>query len=167
MTEGYWINYRNGKVIPIHEHETDIRNPATWKKLGFSVNDMEQFKPFKPGKDREKFLLWLLQKYPLMRVRGHGASVTFDFNNRSRQAPIDAIFDFGEDNLGPFSSLSINNYATRENVSMSFSDFESLMNSDGAEGILRVGSDIRVNSRVLRELKKIATEIDMSGLFKK
>ena len=167
MTEGYWINYRTGKAVPIHEHETDIRNPAIWKKLGFSVKDMELFKPFKFVKDREKFLLWLIQKYPLMRVRGHGTSVTFDFNNRSRQGPIDAIYDFGENNLGPFSRMSINNYATKENVEMSFSDFESLMNSDGAEGILRVGSDIRVNARILRELRKISTEIDMGDIFKK
>jgi hypothetical protein len=168
MNDGFWINYRgNTKVVPIHEHETDIRNPAIWKKLGFNVKDMELFKPFKLGRDREKFLLWLMQKYPLMRVRGHGVSTTFDFNNRSRQAPIDAIFEFGENNLGPFSRLYINNYATRENVEMSFSEFESLMNTDGAEGILRVGSDIRVNSRVLRELRRIATEIDMTTIFRK
>jgi len=167
MNDGFWINYRNGKVVQIHEHETDIRNPAIWKKLGFSAKDMELFKPFKLVNDRERFLLWLLQKYPLMRVRGHGVSTTFDFSNRSRQAPIDAIFEFGENNLGPFSRLYINNYATRGNIDMSFPEFESLMKSDGAEGILRVGSDIRVNSRVLRELRDIATEIDMTSIFKK
>lgn len=168
MNEGYWINYANGKVVPIHDHEIDIRNPQTWKKLGFNVKDMDLFKPFKVRNDREKFLLWLLQKYPLMRVRGHGNSVTFDFNSRSRQSPIDAIFEFGEDNLGPFSRISVNNYATKENVDMSYSDFVSLLDTDGAEGVLRVGSDTpRVNSRVLRELRKIATEIDMSNIFKK
>jgi len=167
MTEGFWINYSRGKVVKIHEHENDIRKLPVVKKLGLTEKDMDGFAKFQPGRDRERFLLWLMKTFPLMRVRGHGMSVTFDFDSRRRQQAIDSIYEFGQNNLGPFSQMVINNYATRESVHMSFHDFEGLFESDGAEGILRVGAEERTNARILRELRKIATVIDMGNILQR
>ncbi|MCK9154508.1 MAG: hypothetical protein M0P12_00190 [Paludibacteraceae bacterium] len=167
MNDGFWINYANGKTVRIHEHETDIRNPAIFKKLGFNIREMEAFKPFKLGVDREKFMLWLMHKYPLMRVRGHGISTTFEFDSRSRQSPLDAVFEFAENNLGPFSMLTINNFATKESVDISFGSFKDLMDSDGAEGVLRYGSTIRMNTNVLKELRKISRVLKNTDMLKK
>lgn len=167
MTEGFWINYANGRVVPIHEHEIDIRKPEVFKKLGFNVKEMEQFRPFKPVQDREKFMLWLMHKYPLMRVRGHGISTTFEFDSHSRQSALDAVFEFADNHLGDYSMLVINNLATKESISISFGKFKDLLNDEGAEGVLRHGSRIKMNSSVLKGLKAIAKVLDNKQILKK
>lgn len=167
MTDGFWINYSNGKVVKIHEHETDIRNPVVFKKLGFNVKDMELFKPFKLGKDREKFMLWLMHKYPLMRVRGHGIGTTFEFDTRSRQLALDAVLEFADDNLGEFSMLTINNLSTKESIDISFGKLKDLLDSDGVEGVLRYGNKVRFNASVLKELVKIAKQLDETKVLKR
>lgn len=161
MTEGFWINYKTGKVVPIDEHERSIRRPDVAKKLGVSALEKE-FSKFKLEKDREKFLLWLMKSAPLMRVRGHGTEVTFDFDSRSRLDPLDAIAEFGRNNLGPFSRMTINNYATKEMNYLSFQQFEELMDTSGPEGVLRIGS-----KNLAKALRKIAVEIDMAKILKK
>jgi len=156
MTEGYWINYSNLKTIEMPEHETFIRNPANAKKLGISEATIKKFDDFKPQKDREAFLTFVMKNNPVMRVRGHGTMVTFEFYNRSKKNPLDAIWVFGKKNLGPFSHLNIVNLATNETIEMNFEEYEELIDRGGYSAVLKAASI----SRGRKAAKKIAKVVD-------
>jgi hypothetical protein len=159
MQEGYWINFRTGKTFEVHEHEQWIRDVKNAKKLGVSASTIGLFGNFVPGKDRDKFLVFIMQHNSVMRARGHGSYVAFEYASRERQDPMDAILLFGKQNLGPFSTLTISNFATKENTQMSFQQFEEEMDSGGAEAVLRIaGATQRIvfNRRIARELLAIS-----------
>ena len=160
MTEGYWINYSSGKIFSIHEHEQWIRDPKNAKSLGLSPILIKSFGKFKPERDRDKFLLFLMRQAPIMRVRGHGSYITFEFSSSSRQTVMDEILMFCKKNAGPYTTLYINNFTTKETVQMPFIQFEETMDSDGAEGVLRAASrKLPVKSSIEKELVKIAKEL--------
>jgi hypothetical protein len=161
MNEGYWINYERDITIPIDEHERFIRDPKNAKKIGLSPSVIKSFSKFKPVQDRDRFLLFLMQQAPIMRVRGHGSSITFEFSTHSRQTAMDSIWVFGKENAGPFTMLNIVNFATGEKVEMLFQDFEELMDSGGAEGVLRAASihRISVKPKIASALVKLAKEL--------
>lgn len=164
MTEGYWINFKmgaHGKIVPIREHEIDIRVPSIYKKLGIDEATAKTFSKFKVGKDREKFMTMLMTKFPLIRVRGHGNTTTFEYAHWGRNSVIDAILNFAEENLGAFSSIAINNLATGESNNLSFSEFKEKYAEKGAEAIMRKGSEIE------EELCKIAKQVKDSKPTKK
>lgn len=159
MQEGYWINYRTGKTFEIREHEQWIRDPKNAKRLGVSASTIAMFGNFEPEKDRDKFLVFIMQHNPVMRARGHGSYVSFEYASRERQDPMDAILMFGKQNLGPFSHVAISNFSTRESTQMSFQEFEEMMDSGGAEAVLRVAGATRkiaFNRRIARELLAIS-----------
>lgn len=159
MTEGYWINYNTGKMIEMPEHESFIRDPKNAKKLGVPPNVHTMAANIK---DREKYLLFLLQHAPLMRVRGHGASVGFQFATHSRQDAMDAILSWGKNNAGPMTWLMIDNFATKESTQMNFEQFEEQMDSGGAEAILRVAGATqkwRQSNKIVSELLAVSRKI--------
>lgn len=163
MRDGYWINYRTGKIIPIHDHEQWIRDKQNAKKLG--VPDRVHAMGKGLG-NRETYLLFLMTHAPIIRVRGHGSSVTFEMHSRERQEVMDAIWMWGKKNAGPFTWMNITNFATKENTQMTFDDFEKQMDSGGAEAMLRVAgttSPISVESGVVRELLDISRELFVQG----
>ena len=159
MTEGYWINYNTGKMIEMPEHESFIRDPKNAKKLGVPPNVHTMAANIK---DREKYLLFLLLHAPLMRVRGHGASVGFQFATHSRQDAMDAILSWGKNNAGPMTWLMIDNFATKESTQMNFEQFEEQMDSGGAEAILRVAGATqkwRQSNKIVSELLAVSRKI--------
>jgi hypothetical protein len=122
MKEGYWINYRTGKVFKIHEHEQWIRDAANARKLGLSRQVIDGFCDFKPAVDRSRFLLFLMTKCPIMRVRGHGDDVTFEFRARSMARPMAAIRQWAGRNAGPMTLLNIVNLANMKRVHVLYKD---------------------------------------------
>jgi hypothetical protein len=163
MREGYWINYSTGKIVQIDEHETWIRNPKNAKMIGVP-----------PGvhaiagniDNREKYLMFLMEHAPIMRVRGHGTDVAFEFHSRRRQQVMDSILEWGNQNAGPFTFMNIVNLATRESTQMNFQDFEKYMGEGGAEAVMRVAastSKFKVSIRVARELARISRELESAG----
>lgn len=160
MKEGYWINYKNGKEFPIHEHEQWIREPKNAKKLGLSANVIKAFSKFKPEKDRDKFLLFIMKSAPVMRVRGHGNYATFEYASRNRRDPMDAIWMWGQQNAGDFTGLRIINFSTKEEVSIMYGEFERLMDI-GPDEVMRHASveDIVIKKSVVRELLAISKEL--------
>ena len=159
MNEGYWINYKADKVIPITEHETWIRDPKNARKLGVpaSVHTFAQ-----KIKNRDKYLMFLMEHAPIMRVRGHGAYVSFEFHSRSRQDPMESIWMWGKQNAGPFTTMLINNFATKESTQMSFTDFEEQMDIGGVDAVLRVAKATRrfkVSVKIARELLAISKQL--------
>ena len=163
MTEGYWINYATNKMIEMPEHESWIRDPKNAKRLGVPEN---VHKMASMVKDREKYLMFLMQHAPIMRVRGHGSSVAFQFCTHSRQDAMDSIWLWGKKNAGPFTWMSIDNFATRENTSMQFAEFEKQMDEGGAESVLRVAkatSPIPLKAKIVRELLAMSKRLLESG----
>lgn len=111
MNDGWWINYKTGERFPIHEHELWIREPANARALGISPADIPRFRRFVPVRDRDRFLGWLMKSAPVMRVRGHGDSVTFEYHARGDRLPLKAIRAFADREAGPLLRLRIVNLA--------------------------------------------------------
>ena len=161
MREGYWINYRTGKEFSVDEHEEWLRAPGNAKKLGVPQSVIDMFGKFKPVKDRDKFLLFVVNNAPVMRVRGHGVTIAFEYASRERQSPMEAIWALAKKDAGPFSQLYIVNFATKESTQMMYSDFEKTMDSEGADAVMRVAAvrGFSVKDSIARELLEISKEI--------
>ena len=161
MREGYWINYDSGKVFEVDEHEQWIRVSGNAQKLGVPKSVIAMFKNFTPVRDRDKFLLFVMQHAPVMRARGHGEYVTFEYSTRDRSGPMDAIWIWGKKNAGPYTQMSINNFATKENTSITFQVFEETMDSGGYDAVMRVAKVSRfdIRSSIVAALLDISKEL--------
>jgi hypothetical protein len=156
MKEGYWLNYRTDKAFPITDHEVFIRDPKNAKKLGVPQNVITLGNNIK---NREKFLLFLMNNAPIIRVRGHGSDVTFEFATKDRSNAMDAIWLWGKQNAGPFTFMSIRNYATKENVGMVFSDFDKQMKEGGPQAVLLTAKTIRMAKGIVAEILAISKQL--------
>ena len=159
MKEGWWINYRTGKSFEINEHERWLRELGNAGKLGVPSSVVAMFGKFISEKDRDKFLLFVMQNAPVMRVRGHGSYASFEYSSRERQAPMEAVAEWGGRNAGPFTSLNIVNFATKEDVQTTWQDFERTMDEGGAEAVLRVAGKVEMRAGVVRELLRLSKEL--------
>jgi hypothetical protein len=161
MKEGYWINYKNGKVFNIVEHETWLRRRGNAKKLGVPPNVIRAFSEFEPVRDRDKFLMFIMQHAPVMRVRGHGNYVSFEYASRDRSAPLEAIWDWAMDNAGPYTLLYIVNLVTKEKTQIYYQDFEIAMGDGGARAVMRAASveKIVIIEKIAKELLVMAKRL--------
>lgn len=123
MDEGYWINYRTQQVCEMCEHETWIRVEDNARLLGVPRRIIARFHEFKPVEDRDTFLLFLLKKVPLIRVRVHGDSVTFEFWARFKAGPLHAVRLWVEKKAGPLTMLNIVNFAKATHAHVLYEDF--------------------------------------------
>lgn len=153
MREGYWINYETMQTFPIHEHEEWIREEDNARQLGVSENVISMFDDFEFQKDRLAFLSFLMKNAPIMRVRGHGAYMTFEYATRSRK-PVEAAWLFGLENAGPFSTMVINNLETGEQTAMKFQEMQKIMDTSGPEGIMRAATSFSFNENILNLVKE-------------
>lgn len=156
--EGYWINYRTDEYFPVYEHERWIRDEENAVKLGLSQLVIDSFSRFKKRVDRDKFLLYLMKMSPIIRVRGHGQSMTFEFSSNSFDS-LAAIWEFGKKILGPFSRIHIVNFGKRESLDFSFREFDKMMRDGSISEISKVASKIKMKSGITRELDKITRMI--------
>jgi hypothetical protein len=164
MQEGWWINYDTGKDFYINDHELWIRESGNADKAGVPKSVQKNFAKFKVREDREKFLVYIMQNAPLMRMRGHGVDITFEFYNRHSKAAIEAAYAAAHDYGGQLSTLNIYNLATNEFTSVTREEFDRLMDEDGYEGVMRAASQkfSRGSKAMMGELLKIAREIAAS-----
>jgi len=165
MKEGYWVNYKTDKTYPVEEHEVWVRTEGNAKRLGVPDNVMRAAGKFQPVRDRDKFLLFLLQNAPIMRVRGHGTYASFEYASRSRSEPLDAIWMWGKQNAGPFTQLNINNLATGEHTEMNYNQFESLMEEQGSDAVMRVAFVRPVRRKIVAELLRLSKQILRNALM--
>jgi hypothetical protein len=140
MKAGYWINYETGKEFPVDEHEQWLRRKGNAKKLGLSKRVIEAFDEFKPVSDRDKFLAFIMQHAPVMRVRGHGNYITFEYSSRRKRGPMDSIWLWGLKGAGAYTGLYIVNFATGEKTSIYWRDFKEAMDAGGADAVMRVAT---------------------------
>ena len=116
------------------------------------------FGKFKPEKDRDKFLLYVMNNAPIMRVRGHGSFVSFEYAVRSLK-PIDTIAMWATQNAGEFTTLNIINLATGENTSTSYSSFKETMDKGGADAVMLAAAGnkrMAVRKEIVREILRMA-----------
>jgi len=166
MKEGCWINYEKSPIVilDVEDHEMNIRDESFANKLGVPKDLQKTFKKFKPREDREKFLTYIMQHSPLMRMRGHGADITFEYYSHRNKDPMEAVHEASHTYGGMLSTLNIYNLATNEVTSMQRVDFDEVLERDGYEGVMRVASrkfDAR-SEKIVSELLRIAKEIASS-----
>jgi hypothetical protein len=136
MREGYWINYRVGRVDLIDEHQLWVRRPGHAARLGIPQEAVAEFTRFDPATDRDEFLRFLMGRAPVMRVRGHGASVTFEFiSTCGWQAPLDAIASFLADKAGPRLGLNIVDLGVPAVIAMDCARFIDVFSAGGAMAV--------------------------------
>lgn len=140
MKEGYWLNYKNGKFFEINEHEQWLRTPGNAKLLDVPSNIITSFSKFRPVTDRDKFLLFVLKNAPVIRVRGHGDYISFEYFSLERQTVMESMENLLKNIAGPVTQLYIVNFSTKESLQISYKQFEETMDKEGAEGLMRVGS---------------------------
>jgi hypothetical protein len=150
MKEGWFINYKSGRQFPIHEHEMWLRAKGNARKLGVSPAVIAEFGKFKPVREREKFLLYVMQNAPVMRVRGHGSHVTFEFFSRSTKAPLESAWLWGQEEAGPFTNMLFVNFATKEKSQMNFGQLDKLMESGEP---MRYGAKFRMRKEFDRAIE--------------
>ena len=115
MKEGWWINFETGRYVALKcrglDHEGIICNPENQKWLGLSPSVIQDIYRFKPIQDRDSLLLHIMKSAPLMRIRGHGAYVTFEFSSDEEFQPLDAIRLWVRKNAGESTVLNIVNFS--------------------------------------------------------
>ena len=114
MESGYWGNYKKGVFFEIDEHELWIRRGNNAIQLGIPNKIVGRFCAFEVGKDREQFLPFLFASAPVMRWRGHGQSVTFEFNANTWIKPLSLIKKWCTLNAGAFLHLNMINFKNME-----------------------------------------------------
>ena len=130
MKEGYWINYKTKKVFEINEHELWIRNINNATKISLSEKTIDSFDKFKSGKDRDSFLIYVMRENPVMRVRGHGASITFEFNSKVLDDALQAIGKFCKDeNIGDYMMLNVFNFENNKRFNCLYKDWDASLKS--------------------------------------
>ncbi|MDD4869840.1 MAG: hypothetical protein PHR77_04710 [Kiritimatiellae bacterium] len=112
MWEGFFINYNTGKTVCIglrNDHARWIAEAPNAEKLGVVIAKTK----FHPINNRDEFLLHILRLAPVMRIRGHGLYVTFEFDSKTMKQPYRAINQFSIKYLVPVRMLHIVNWAFR------------------------------------------------------
>lgn len=159
--EGYWVN-RSGKFKQIDEHAQWILNPKNAKSLGLGKDFIDEVKDLVHSTDREKILLTAMHE-DLIRVRGHGSFITFEFTMDTRNA-LKAIETFLEKEYlaGPNSTLMFNNLRTHETVEITYDEFQNAMMDDEWKAVLRVAKKMKFNydrKRIGRIIKNLTERV--------
>ena len=124
MTEGYWGNYETGEYFQIDEHEMWIRREHNADKLGIPQAVQRKFKNYAIKEDRDSLLSYIFAHSPVMRFRGHGSYVTFEFNCADWTKPLELVCKWCEANAGPLLGLKIVNFATDEIIETAWESFK-------------------------------------------
>jgi hypothetical protein len=87
--------------------------------------------------DRDRFLLWLMGLAPVMRVRGHGDFVTFEYHSRLKNLPLAAVAAFAKKEAAPTTRLHIVNLASLESLDSPADTFLRGLRRQGASSLWR------------------------------
>jgi hypothetical protein len=124
MKEGYWINYETEEAFLIDEHERWIRREGNAATVGIPASVMsEAVAKYEPTKDRDRFLKHLMAEAPIMRVRGHGEMVTFEYDSNLDEKPLAMIKTLGEEWFGPHTLVNVFNFANGNHQQCAWKDW--------------------------------------------
>lgn len=128
MKDGWWINYQTrrftGLYCPGMEHETVLRSPDDQDWLGIPPAVAKSFIRFSPKADRIRLLRYAMKQVPLMRIRGYGVRVAFQYWSPSGDIEPYAMIDKWISRWGGLRLLLVvTNLATKRTEQVSASDW--------------------------------------------
>lgn len=74
---------------------------------------------------------------------------------------MEAVWDWGSKNAGPFTGLRIINFATGEETSIYWKDFKEIMDEQGPDAVMRLASVNRfeIKAIIAEEVRKISEQL--------
>ena len=111
MKEGFWGNYETGEWFRIDEHERWLRAPGNAVKLGVPEETVAAFAQYQT---RDELLPFVYRHAPVMRWRGHGTSVTFEFDSFEWERPLALICKWGRAFAGDYLHFHMVNFRNME-----------------------------------------------------
>ena len=111
MKEGFWGNYETGEWFRIDEHERWLRTPGNAERLGVPEETAAAFAKYQT---RDELLPFVYRHAPVMRWRGHGSSVTFEFDSAEWGRPLELIHNWGRSFAGDHLHFHMVNFRTME-----------------------------------------------------
>ena len=164
MTEGFWINSKTNKFVPIDEHAMWITNEKNYKKIGLSKSIFNKIKNLNPQSDRVEILTSAMAD-GLIRVRGHGTSITFEFSIPVSTALWSIYAFLKKVGVGEFTGLYIANLRTKESISTTYGEFQRTLKNEGEEALLRAANTkMKFNYSVQLIAKKILFNIGVRSM---
>ena len=123
MREGAWVNTSNRHWCWITEHASWIQKPENARLLSVSEEVQSELSSIPwdfngPGREA---ILRVAMDAGYIRVRGHGASVTFEFTVPMETA-VQALKQFMERNLGPMTFCKFNDIRMGHSIGISYED---------------------------------------------
>ena len=123
MKEGCWIVAATGHYEYVDDHAHWIQVPEHAERMGLRGDVLQKIRLIKwdfngPGR---RAILLVAMAHGLIRARGHGSSITFEFTVPVREA-IKGVTQFLEAIAGPHSYCSFTNLKTQEKVGFFFKD---------------------------------------------
>lgn len=114
MKDGYWLNAKTGRHFRIDEHAAWITDPANADRIGLPKRTFVRMgKLHWANPDHRAPILLLAMSAGLVRVRGHGATISFEYTVADAKA-LRAVRSFLEKTqlAGPATGLQLNNLKT-------------------------------------------------------
>ena len=132
MKEGYWLNYHTDKEFCIGlrgDHLRWLTDQENVEALDIPKNLRAILSQPTASEQRDRFLLLVLRTEPVMRVRGHVESVTFEFSAEDETKPLAMVREFSEDRLGPQTVLRVVNHRKSTVRQIRVRDIDGLMSN--------------------------------------
>jgi hypothetical protein len=123
MREGAWINAHTGAWCWITEHASWIQHQENTRSLGITDEAHARLAAIPwdfngPGREA---ILRVAMDAGLIRMRGHGAEVTFEFT-LPMEVAIRAVTPFMQAQFGPMTGCRFNNLRTGHTVGFLYGD---------------------------------------------
>ena len=127
MREGAWINAHTGAWSWVSEHASWIQRPENAQALGLPVKDYARLATIPwdfngPGRNA---ILRVAMGAGFIRMRGHGAEVTFEFTLPIETA-IQSLAPFMARHFGPMTECHFNDLHTESFMSIAYGDLSLL-----------------------------------------
>ena len=123
MKEGVWIEATSGRYEYVDDHALWIMSPRHAERMGLGGDVIQEIRGIKwdfSGPGRRAILLVAMAN-GLIRARGHGSSITFEFTMPNQEA-IQGAFPFLTEVAGPYTYSSFTNLNTLEAVGFYWKD---------------------------------------------
>ena len=141
MNEGAWINAHTGAWSWISEHASWIQNPENARSLGMTdeVHALLAAIPWDFNGLGRKAIERVAKDAGVIRVRGHGESVTFE-STLPASVAIRAALPFMALNFGPLTGCVFTNLTAGTSIGCSYKELLALVERKGADGLTDLDS---------------------------
>jgi hypothetical protein len=124
VKEGYWIQASTCRWYRVTDHADDIRRPDFARLLGLSeavVHQLAAMPRREPNGPERRAILLTAMSQGLIRVRGHGPTVTFECTLPLMKAVL-VSRPFMAANFGPFTEARFNQLPEGPSLTMTYQD---------------------------------------------